>query len=539
MNILATMMPFLAKKKLSIKSFLQDVLSAEDLSRYETLYNGDRLPVNFDKLVKMLGIRKDNGLRILRDLYPDENELHWSCTKIKAGRGRPREVFMLSNNASQVFCMNSQTPRGRELTKFFANLVEMLLQYDALTREIERRSYKQEALVQTNANYPLVYLADVFYVRDGTLNVLKKIGWTADIKSRLETLTSDMKALCVFTHIFPCVRGRALEQDVLKEPVVLRHLFSEPINGHTSTETLQFSDDFTEADLVALISGRVDVHNERIEERTNTLSHDMQKVALEQRQLEVLETFVAAGLGKMRAGEMMNGSQLISGICIPAAPAALFEAKPRKNIKGYKIQRINPNDLSKPMAVFESAIEVSRRVPGSSKTRIKNAIAYNTLYMDSRWMKVAHGEDENVIHNLPPLQTMRRVTKGLVVKMDQNRVIKLVFRTQREAMHEAQLNTTGAISNAIKNGTRSHGHYYDYWLNCTEDQRHAYISDHGYPEAPENRGIRVNRLDTSGRIVETYNNMEAIVKSFQVCRKVLKEGIEKRSLVRGFLWEYA
>ncbi|KAJ3176829.1 hypothetical protein HDU87_004760 [Geranomyces variabilis] len=278
---------------------------------------------------------------------------------------------------------------------------------------METRNFKHTVLMEANAQWPLVYLADVFVVENDELAVYKKIGSTQDIVNR--QLTRDMHATCAFTHVFRCIRALPLEQDVLKIPIVTQHLYKQAINGHVSRETIKFSDEFRETDLIQLIKERIDKYNVRSEEadlRTQEMALATTQAELEQERMEVIKNATNG------TGPIPNQQYII--VSPPGCPGIFYEQKSRKNVAGYRVQRIDPALPEHPTAIYESAVHACRMVPKASQSRIMAAIDKHSLYMGSRWCTVAHDLDANVVHNLPPLQQMRVVTQGRGSNRDVN-----------------------------------------------------------------------------------------------------------------------
>lgn len=133
--------------------------------------------------------------------------------------------------------------------------------YDILTSYLNARRFRHETLVELHSNYPVIYLANVFFLNDGKLIIKKKLGWTYNILFRQDSLQSDMKTTCIFTHVFKCIRAHTLEQEILKIPIIDDHLYKDPINGHISKETIEFDDIVTEEYLINLINSKLPEFN--------------------------------------------------------------------------------------------------------------------------------------------------------------------------------------------------------------------------------------------------------------------------------------
>ncbi len=517
-----------AKKCVTVRFFLEKILSSDHFALYTQLLECDNDEVAFDDLLKLLGCEKKNGLRRLKAI----TKRGWKDVQQPiTGRGRPGKEFTLTRDTSHEFCSKYNSERGQEIAHFFRVFARTVIQYDKLQLYMEARNFKHTALIDANTQLPLVYLADVFVVENDELIVYKKIGCTQDIANR--QLTRDMHATCTFTHVFRCIRALPLEQDVLKVPIVVKHLYKEVINGHVSRETIKFSSDFQETDLIRLIQERVDKYNLRSEEadlRTHELTLATAQAENERNRLDVIKN-VTNGTGRPLDQQYIIASP-------PGCPGIFYEHKARKNVAGYRVQRIDPEFPERALAVYDGAKDACCKIPKASQSRIMYAINNHTLYMGSRWCSVSHDLDCNVVHNLPPLQHMRIVTQGMVAKMDQNYVIKEVFRNQRDAMAEAQLKSPGAISNAIKSGTLSRGHYYKLWDRCTAAEKAAYVMKHGEPETPENKGVRVSRMDNTGQTFAIYSNVEAATKAYRMGRKTLYDAIKNNSPTHGWYWAF-
>jgi len=497
--------------------------------------------IDFETLYKHLGYsRKDNAKRVLKKLQENQDYRPFH-TSVERFNPNPKERIFLTLRGAQRFALSSETERGKEIAKTIIRIFEVLVDYDLLSIYMRGRRLRHDAIVEWFSNYPVVYLADVFFLENGGLRKLKKIGWTNNISSRQDTLSTDMKTTCIFTHAFKCVQAYRLEQRILKEPIVAEHLFIKPINGHTSTETIQFSDKFNEQQLNELIKLKLPEFN------ICSVEHDLElrqkeleqtKLAIETKRLGILEIFMKQGLSRQNAEQLLNNME--SSIIVSPIPVAIIEKQSRKNSRGYKVQRIDPNNPGVPIAVYESALDVTRHVEGASKARIINAIKENTLYMGSRWWKVNEGDDETIVHNLPEIQMIRKSSKGLVVKLNKEAtVIKGVFANQRDAMKEAQLTSPGAISMAIKNDTLSYGHRYRYWSDCSDTLRNEWINLHGNPDEPETVGKRLQRLNPlTGEVIETYNTLEFVVKHFQVSRASIKKAISENKICKGWRWKF-
>jgi len=546
---------------LSLDEFLKVVLKPEDIEWHNQfrLHAGSikkqedfkKFIIDLESLAKYLGYsRLDVAKRNLKDMEESiDYEVKVQSTSMG---GRPKETINLTMNAARRFCIKSKTKIGNEIAKMVVRFMESVEDFLLIDPIYTFRNCIHNKIVEAYSNFPVIYLADVFLYQNGFLTVLKKIGQSHDLSSRQHTLSSDMKTTCTFTHAFRCARNFALEQNILKDPRVKQHLYVDPINGHVSKETVKFNEAFTESDLLQLIKQRVEdfnrpVDNLQISELQTQIDDLKFKLsnAKEVENIQEVKTAVKESPNNLEMKDVIEAftSQInaLEDKFILGYLSNTTEVLNRKNSRGYKIQQINPNNPTVAVAVFESAIHVTRVIQNASKSRILNAIAEHTLYMGYRWARVSDDQDDDrVVKDLPPVKVFKKSTHGLVAKLDKDaKTIKEVFSNQREAMKEAQLASPGSISVAIKNNTLSRGHRYMMYDNCTPEQRAAYEDDHGDFNIIESGGVKTHRLHSRTRIrLETYANIETVVKKFRVSRATLKKAVSNKTLLKNFYWEF-
>ncbi len=450
--------------------------------------------VNLEDLQLSLGYsRKDNAKRLLDNLT--EN-VDYNTTQVPTG-GRPRNIVMLTLRGAQKFCLVSGTPTGKETADILLPLLESTVDYSLLSSYMESRHFRENILVNNYSDYPVVYLADVFHYTGEGLMILKKVGHSKNLRRRQDTLSGDMKTACYFTHVFRCIRNYDCEQAVLKDALVTEKLFKISINGHVSTETLLLDAQVSETQLESLVSEKIKEYN--------------------------------IGVNEQDATENVQTDNRTEGRVII----------PYKNLRPYKVQQISPEDLARPVAVFESPVHVTREVSGASRARLKIAMTEGIMYMGHRWLAVADDKDPWIVHDLPPIKETRRSTKGLVAKLTKDAsVIKEVFISQREAMKEAQLSGPGAISIAISKKSLCHGHRYIMWEDCEEHLKEAYLETSELPEIPEFKGIRVQRIDAmTGEVEDTYPTIEHVLRFFRMSRDTLKRASIEGRIEKGNKWK--
>ena len=215
----------------------------------------------------------------------------------------------------------------------------------------------------------------------------------------------------------------------------------------------------------------------------------------------------------------------------------------RMNSRGYYIQRYDEDDLSKPKEYFESALDVTRKIDGSSKSRILAAIANNHSYLGSRWIPISHEEDPMSTPNeIPPTKEITVPRKGQIALLTNNcDTILKVYETQRHAMKDCGYSSYGTISDAIKfNRITKKNQRFKYLDDCDLELRKNYEEDNGKIKpacSSNNNEIIIRRIhpDTDEECA-IYPNIERVVKDFQVSRTKLKEILNTDKTLKGWKW---
>jgi len=462
--------------------------------------NGNTFVVDFTNLCKRLLFRKPEvAVKILKSKFQENVDY-----RVEASVESDKKIF-LTTDAACNFAENSGTKKGKREYLHRKNLEKQMEDYELLQKFYTTRKTYHDGLVKNFKDYPVVYLADIHFPQGQSKSVAKKLGWSNDLE-RTDKILGLSNYTHIFTHVFRCLGNRALVQSLVTEEKMQPHIDCKNMMEDTNISNLfEFSPTFVETDLIRLIQDRLGVFN-----------------VPEKQDQEVFR----------------ENNETVGSL-----PVTLYESNVKKNNAGYKIQQIHPDNLDKPVAIFESPIHVVRTIEGATMNRLVNAISDCTLYLGYRWIRVSPEDDLYKVHYLPPTKVLMKSTstKGLVAKLDKEaKVIKRVFANQSEAMKEAGLSSRSAISTAIKTGRLSHGHAYRMWDNCTAEQRAAYENDHGKMELCEQVGKKVVRLDPNSKErVEVYNNIQLVLNQFHFSRESLHKAIENDIQLKGWYWKFA
>jgi hypothetical protein len=565
----------LLKKILTIPEFFKIVLQESQFDTYMEIYNqnieSDTNPeiqflVDFDNLVEKMGFsRKDNAKRLLLKILNenveyivstngniskdfispkgekvfDEQQISSLKRRVMVHENEPfEEHIKLTFNAAQKFCLKAQTKNAMDFADCFTAIIHAITDYHRLSSYINPMIFRHNELANLYRNKNGVYI--VLIVLENGSKTLVKIGKSTDVFDRKNSLVTEYGCLYIL-DFFPSDKAHELEQTLLKLPDIVSRLYKEPIKGKSHVEIVQLDHDFNYDSLLKLVKNQVTfLQTDQVRrENLRILELENEKVLLDIEKLR-LETLKENGIDNI--GQLQSVFETLKTKETPVIERVACTLKSRKNSRGYFIQKVSASDFSIVQGHYDGSLDATRKVEGSSKSRIEFAMKNNTPYMESRWVKVDYNLDPNISHCVEPTVEIRKQKCGLVAKLDKNGTcIKQVFQSQKEATEEAQLTSRGAISNAIKKGTLSRGHLYKMYLDCSDTIVQEYEIIHGKQTFLSNaNGIQIDQIDPiSKKIVNQFSNIEYIIKEYGITRSTLKEAIDKQMILKNYNWNYS
>jgi prophage antirepressor-like protein len=204
-----------------------------------------------------------------------------------------------------------------------------------------------------------------------------------------------------------------------------------------------------------------------------------------------------------------------------------------------KVYKYSPQDLSHPIKVYDSPVEAERE-ENISNSALRNASNNHTIYKDFRWIIIPR--NENPPETIPDtIDNKNRSTEIHYIAMIDIKKTKIlqVFTTQKEAAEARNMRTNG-FSRAIKEGTQSSGHYWNYFENCSEEMKEEYLNTNQLPEkfAPV-IGKRIQQIDPrTNAVLKTYPSKREVLKLFQISNVTLDRLVQTDEIYKGYKWKY-
>jgi hypothetical protein len=127
-----------------------------------------------------------------------------------------------------------------------------------------------------------------------------------------------------------------------------------------------------------------------------------------------------------------------------------------------------------------------------------------------------------------------------MLRLDRSRIEK-VFCDQKAAAEDRQFKAKAAICSAIKNGTRSGGHYFAHWDDCDQALQDEYLArGELLPARRANGGMPVEKLHpVTSATTQTFSSVAEVVRVERLARASLLAAISSGCVAKGYRWRFA
>jgi len=202
------------------------------------------------------------------------------------------------------------------------------------------------------------------------------------------------------------------------------------------------------------------------------------------------------------------------------------------------VYQYDPTNLHEPVKIYDSPLIVEREYD-ASPSPLRKAYKNNTLYKGYRWVFVKRGENPPDI--IPETVEQREHPKIQLVAMIDIKKTKIlnVYPNQKEATKD-RLMKANSFHRAIKNGTVSSGHYWNYFYDCPQEMQEEYLKNNKLPEKYVSSGSKqVQQLcPITKNVLKTYSSNREVVKLFKMSVRSLKKYAEEGTLHNGYYWKF-
>ena len=208
--------------------------------------------------------------------------------------------------------------------------------------------------------------------------------------------------------------------------------------------------------------------------------------------------------------------------------------------QGRKIRKIDPDDLTKVITVYDSIMYLLRSPENSQvkKFNILEAIQYDRVYNGYRWNFVEEGEDPNEANAKPTNEPKRPNKADVLLQLNEtkSKILKS-FLTQIQLFTELKI-TKQKLKKIIDNGTQYNGCYYIRCRDCPE----SLLKDF---DGPTTRTIRTNKHSYPIKQINPITKEEVIFNTFdEISVKLgfksvtIRRSIDNDRMYAGSIWKY-
>ena len=474
-----------------------------------------------------------------------------------SGRETWREATFLTEAGLYRLLMQSRKPAARPFQKWIVNVLENIRKTGgyhidpAVREELEQRAIDAEKrvellqqegartraaaheaaeiarhhtildMVATSANC-VVYIGRIRTEEDGRM--LIKIGSTKDLNQRCVGLPKEFGDMRIL-DVFDVVAYRQFEDFLQEYTFMAERRFRGVIHeGHTSHREVLLLEEH-ELGTVISIAQR---HAPQFSDSATV----EQMIRLEKLKIEV------AALEDEEDDENMIRKKQIADDIERLTVSMLDDPRNHTASRGPKVQRYSPGGQL--LQTYEGYTEATRDplLPVPTSGGMKKAAKHRVLYKGFRWATLNRSLPDNTVQHIGDTAESGTMTIGLVAMLD----LKLshivnVFPDMQTAAKNRKFKAVGAISNAIKRGSVSSGHYFKMWHNCPEAMRESWQLTNTLPVRYRQGSTRLVRINPLTNDKKEVGSVSEAMRQLKVSRKKLLQSVRIGCILRGYRWE--
>jgi hypothetical protein len=203
-----------------------------------------------------------------------------------------------------------------------------------------------------------------------------------------------------------------------------------------------------------------------------------------------------------------------------------------------KVYKYSPNDLSNPIAEFNSLKEAARSLSNHKiqDYHIRQACINNTAFAEYRWYYVDNEDKPDKIPETSIIQPKTLKRNGLIAQLDKEKTkILNVFVNQKEAATQMNL-APCSITSALTKNSISGGFYWLCYEDCTQELKETFEGELPTNKQPSTCSKSVIQMKPDGEVIETFQCLQDVCVKFGTCHKTIQKYSETGNLYKGFKW---
>jgi len=483
--------------------------------------------------------------------------------------GGNQEIIFLTEYGLYKLLGRSRKPISSVFQKWMINTLKEIringmyqLQKD---REIDKKllEYKckkshHDTLLKAFHRKKIIYICKLNELDQE--NYIIKLGSSQDIKTRISNIAKDYNVKePLLLDIFESNNQIPFEQFLHKHDFISQYNHSQIIQNGVSTRETYLVNDEQYKEFIKIINENKSKFDDNtgIETEENRLKYEelrneTEEKIIKQKELDFqIQTLLFEKEKVILRQKELENEMNINGFNendqneIIETPLQQIDYNPisivkkRNNSKIVpKVYKYSPNDLSHPIKIYDSPLETERE-ENISNSALKRCSQNNTIYKDFRWTILPRNENppEKISDTVECKSRSTKIHYIAMIDIKKTKILQ-VFTTQKNAAEVRNMKTNG-FSRAIKEGSQSSGHYWNYFENCSQEMKSEYLKNNKLPEkfSPV-IGKKIQQIDPRTNVVlKTYPSKRDVLKLFQMSNITLNRLIENDEIYKGFKWK--
>ena len=217
-------------------------------------------------------------------------------------------------------------------------------------------------------------------------------------------------------------------------------------------------------------------------------------------------------------------------------------AKVNKNVKppqGRKIQKIDQNDITKVITVYESMMYLLRSPENSKLNRygIQDAIAKNTIYQGYRWNFVEKNDNPNISKAKPTDTSKKEYGTDVILQLNSTKTTILAsYCTKISLANELEI-TKRKLNKIIQEKLKFGNCYYVFHKDCPKEL----LKDFDCPTIrtiKTNKSKQIIQINPITKAEYVFNSFDEIQLKVGFKRQTIQKAIDTNTMYGGSIWKY-
>jgi len=552
-----------------------DIIRAFKLNNEEVKINikgtEDEPLFQANQIGKILGIK--NTSKFLLNLDEDEKDITTSDTL-----GGNQKCLFLTEKGLYRLLGQSRKPIARTFQKWMVNTVKeirisgiyKLKQENEVDKMMLQTKHKKEIhnmLIQKNLYKNIVYIIQFEDEKfDKENKLLIKIGNTQSIKNRMNSLNTEFGKKLHLIDVYECKSHIKFEKFLHNNEYIRNYNYKmKSVRNIDSNEIYLINEEILQ-EFKKIIENNIEQFNDSSlikrelelksketeflllekEKEIQNLQHNYNiKMQEMQKELDKIknENLECRKVYQEELNEESGNNDLLLLEEYESLNVNTYGLNYNKRKNGKRIPKVykyDPKNLKVSLEEFDCPKEVINKYNYISLSALKRAAQNNHIYKDFRWL--FHNRTDKLVNKIPETIVCKHqspLIKYIAMIDIKKETILKVFASQKEAC-EARNLKSNSFTRAIKQGSISSGHYWNFFDSCSDEMKVKYLKNNKLPEKSKpNSKFEIHQIDMfdEKKIINTYYSKTDIIQKFQMSHTTLNKALKENKVVHGHKWK--